>query len=344
VKEPKVRVLVVDDYAPWCQFVTSTLRKHPEFIIVGEASDGLAAVSKAQELQPDLVLLDIGLPKLNGIEAARQIRKLASSSKILFITENNSRVIAEEALRTGASGYILKSDAARELMPAIRAVLQGKQFVSARFAGRNISDASNRHIVDAKQKAMVTPLAQKTGTIQRHEVGFYSDDHQLLDHVSRFIAAALKAGSGAVVVATEAHRDSLVARLLNDGVDIDAAIRQGRYLAVDAAESVASYMANGTPDPDLFMEGFCSLIERAAKAVKGGHPRVAVFGEGVDLLCGQGNLEAALQVESLGNQLTNLYDVDILCGYSSASVQGGMYSPAFQRICAEHSAAYSYFE
>lgn len=344
MKEPKVRVLVVDDYAPWCQFVTSTLRKYPEFIIVGEASDGVAAVSKAQELQPDLVLLDIGLPKLNGIEAARQIRELASNSKILFITENHSRAIAEEALRTGANGYFVKSDAGRELLPAIRAILQGKQFVSARFSGRDNGDASDRHSGSAEQKTVVTPLAQKTGGIRRHEVGLYSDDDHLLEHVSRFIAAALNAGSAAVVVATEAHRESLVARLRTDGVDIDAAIRQGRYVAVDAAETVGSYMANGMPDPVLFMKGFCSLIDRAAKGVKGGHPRVAVFGESVDLLCGQGNLEAALQVERLGNQLTNLYDVDILCGYSTASVQGGMHSPAFQRICAEHSAAYSYFE
>lgn len=134
MKAPRTRVLVVDDYEPWCRFVGSTFQEYPEFLIVGEASDGLAAVEKAKELQPDLILLDIGLPGLNGIEAARRIRELAPTSKILFVSENRSQQIVKEALCTGAGGYLVKSDAGRELMPAIRAVLHGMQFVSASLA------------------------------------------------------------------------------------------------------------------------------------------------------------------------------------------------------------------
>ena len=123
-----IRALVVDDYEPWRRFVRSTLQKFVEVEIIGEASDGLQAVQQAQQLQPDLIVLDIGLPTLNGIEAARQIRTLSPSSKILFLTENRSSDIAEEAIRAGGSGYVVKSDAARELLPAIEAVLHGKQF------------------------------------------------------------------------------------------------------------------------------------------------------------------------------------------------------------------------
>src|SRR5262245_26011411 len=133
--ESTVRVLVVDDYHPWFLFIRSTLQQRPELQVVGEASDGLEAVRKAEELQPDLILLDIGLPLLDGVQAARQIRQLAPQSKILCVSENRSPVIAEGALGTGACGYVIKSDAARELLPAVKAVLEGKRFISARLAG-----------------------------------------------------------------------------------------------------------------------------------------------------------------------------------------------------------------
>ena len=125
-----IRVLVVDDYEPWHGFVSTTLRNEPELEIVGRVSDGLEAVYKAQELQPDLILLDIGLPTLNGIEAARRIREVSPASKILFVSENRSWDIAKEALRSGGNGYVVKSNAASELLPAVEAVLQDKSFVS----------------------------------------------------------------------------------------------------------------------------------------------------------------------------------------------------------------------
>jgi len=120
----------VEDYEPFCQFIATTFQKQPHLKIVKEVSDGPDAVQQAQQLQPDLILLDIGLPTLNGIEAARQIRQLSPLSKILFLSENRSSDIAEEALRVGGLGYVIKSDAAKDLLPAIDAVLQGKRFVS----------------------------------------------------------------------------------------------------------------------------------------------------------------------------------------------------------------------
>lgn len=129
------RVLVVDDYEPWLNFATKTLRGKLELRVIGEASDGLEAVRKAQVLQPDLILLDIGLPTINGIQAARRILQHAPKTKILFVSEQRSPDIVEEALRTGAGGYLVKSDAARELLPAVKVLLEGKRFVSASLAG-----------------------------------------------------------------------------------------------------------------------------------------------------------------------------------------------------------------
>jgi DNA-binding NarL/FixJ family response regulator len=132
---PSIRVLVVEDFEPWLRFISSELQKLSNLQAIGEVSDGEEAVQRAQELQPDLILLDIGLPTINGIEAARRIREVSPASKILFVSETRSPEIAEEALKTGAGGYVLKSDAASELLPAIKAVLQGKRFVSASLAG-----------------------------------------------------------------------------------------------------------------------------------------------------------------------------------------------------------------
>lgn len=137
-----VRIVVVDDYEPWLRFLRLTLLAREELQVVGEFTDGPEAIQKAEELRPDLILLDIGLPTLNGIEAARRIREIAPESKILFVSENRSPDIAEEAMKTGASGYVVKSDAARELLPAIKAVLKGKRFVSASLAGHFVTAAT----------------------------------------------------------------------------------------------------------------------------------------------------------------------------------------------------------
>ena len=119
------RVLVVDDYEPFRRFVCLTLGTRPGLQIVGEASDGLEAVHKAEELRPDLIVLDIGLPSLNGIEAARRIRRLSPESKILFVSQESSADMVQEALSLGA-GYVLKARAGSELLAAVDAVLQGK--------------------------------------------------------------------------------------------------------------------------------------------------------------------------------------------------------------------------
>jgi len=124
-------VLVVEDYEPFRRFICSTLRKRSGLQIVGEVSDGLEAVQKAQELQPGLILLDVGLPTLAGIEAARQIRDVSPESKILFVSQESSADVVQEALRLGALGYVAKTHAGSDLLPAVEAVCQGRRFVSA---------------------------------------------------------------------------------------------------------------------------------------------------------------------------------------------------------------------
>jgi KaiC/GvpD/RAD55 family RecA-like ATPase len=174
---------------------------------------------------------------------------------------------------------------------------------------------------------------------RRHDVGFYSNDAGLLDDLAEFIEAALRAGNAAIVVATESHRDSLLSRLHAHGLNIAAPIEQGRYISVDAAEALSTFMVNDLPDPVRVLTLLGDLIVTAAEAAEGG--RVAVFGECVDLLSEQGKAEAVIRLEQLWNEISKSYDVNILCGYHLSTVEGGMDSHVFQRICAEHTAVCS---
>ena len=126
-----VRVLVVDDYAPWMSFVSAALAAKPEVRVVGQVTDGLTALQKVVELKPDLVVLDIGLPDISGIKVAQEILDLAPKTRILFLSENTCPAVVRAALLTGAQGYVVKSSAARELMPALEALLLDCYFVSA---------------------------------------------------------------------------------------------------------------------------------------------------------------------------------------------------------------------
>jgi len=136
---PAIRVLVVEDFAPFLQVVRSTLAERPDVQVISEVADGLEGVQKAELLKPDLVLLDIGLPTLNGIEAARQMRKLVPASKIIFVSQESSCEVVQEALKLGAWGYVVKTRAAIDLLAAVDAFLEGRQFVSVGLSIQNLN-------------------------------------------------------------------------------------------------------------------------------------------------------------------------------------------------------------
>jgi DNA-binding NarL/FixJ family response regulator len=144
------RILVVEDFEPWRRFISSMVEKEPQLRIICEVSDGLEAVQKAKELKPDLILLDIGLPKLNGIDAARQIRRFTPKSKILFLSQESSAAVVQEALGIG-TGYVVKADAGRELLPAVKAVMLGEQFLSSRLTVHTFEEGVDRLVPEGLQ-------------------------------------------------------------------------------------------------------------------------------------------------------------------------------------------------
>jgi DNA-binding NarL/FixJ family response regulator len=144
---------------------------------LGKLQMDCKAFEQAEALQPDLILLDLGLPKLNGLEAARRIRRLAPGAKLVFVSQESSSEIVRETLRLGAQGYVDKVCAKTDLLPAIDAVLAGKRFVSSSLEFNDSTDSE-------------VPC--------RHEILFCSNDDVLLDALADFIAPALNSGGAAI--------------------------------------------------------------------------------------------------------------------------------------------------
>ena len=296
-----LRILVVEDHPAFRRLICTALQRRAEFQTI-EAADGLEALQKAEALQPDVILLDINLPKLHGFGVAQQIRRLAPHARLLFLSQESSADIVRKALSVGAHGYIQKLSAGTDLLPAIDAVLGGRRFVSSSLAFTEPADA---------------PVPR------RHEILFCSDDAAVVDGFTRFIAAALNAADAAIALVTESHRPRLLQELRTQGVDIDGAIERGTYRSFDA---------DVAPDPVRFLEAINGVREAAAKAGKA-RPRVAFCGERAGRLWAAGRTAEAVQLEQLCGELAQ--DVDILCAYPVPYTEDDQ---ALARICTEHTA------
>ncbi len=312
---PPFRILVVDDFEPFRRFVRLSFLARPEYVIVGEAEDGVEAVAKAKDLQPDLILMDIGLPKLNGLDAAREIRSLVPDARILFVSLDSFSAAAEEALLIYGHGYVQKERADADLLPAIESVLNGRPYAR-----------------------VVTEKKENTSGNSRHEVQFYLDDTAFLDGASRFVANAMNAGNPAIVMATRSHQTGLIQRLKEHGFDIHDAIRKGTYVPIDAIEILSKVMVEGRPDPARFVEILGGAVRPSLHLSRTNPSRVAIFGECVGLLCTAGNTHGAVQIEKAGNEMLGTQSMDILCAYPLSAFQGPTGERDYIDICAEHSA------
>ncbi|HEY3619487.1 MAG TPA: response regulator transcription factor [Candidatus Sulfotelmatobacter sp.] len=128
----------MEDFESFRQLLCTMLRTNPQIQFITEVGDGLQAVEQARELQPDLILTDVGLPGLNGIEAARRIKHLSPRSKLIFVSQESAPDVVREAFRAGASAYLLKTNVGGELLAALDAVLAGQPFVGKSFDGQDL--------------------------------------------------------------------------------------------------------------------------------------------------------------------------------------------------------------
>ena len=171
-----------------------------------------------------------------------------------------------------------------------------------------------------------------------HVVQFYSEDAFLLDELSRFIGTALVSGNTALVIATPSHRDGLAERLIGRGLDLSRAMRWGRYVALDARETLAKFMVNGLPDAGNFHSYLGEVIDAARLTGEGENPGIVAFGEMVAQLWMDHNYEGAIRLEQLWNELAATRSFHLRCAYPIAHFNQEKHAPAFLRICGEHTA------
>jgi DNA-binding NarL/FixJ family response regulator len=318
-------VLVVDDYAAWRERVCLEVQTSARWRIVGEAADGLEAVRQAGALAPDLILLDIGLPSLNGLDAARRIIAANSAARILFLSEHRAWTIVEAACATGARGYLCKSEGGARLLAAMEAVMAGVRFVSAGLDGDMIGNAL---CADAVQQGA-----------SRHVAAFYADEAHILEDFVRFAERSLAAGSVFILLANGSRRDQLHERLLARGVDVDGVTGDGRYLFVDFAHASPQWVSEGRLDEGRFAEATAALFNEVSGTTRGGRPRIALCGEGAPCLGAEGRVTAGVCIERLRSELSKTWAVDSLCAYDADMLGRNDDSrDAFHRICTEHSA------
>lgn len=337
MKASIVRALIVDDNEPFRRFTRSTLAKMQNLQVIGEASDGLEAVHKAQELKPDLIVLDIGLPTLNGIEVTRQIRKSCPECRILIMSQGSSVDVAQEAFNLGALGYVVKSRAGSELSIALDTVCQGRRFVSAGLPGHDWASATDAK-PNSLQKEFASDVSTKAESTHSHVLELYADDEALLRGLTGWVETALNSKGPVFAIVTESHRASLLARLQARGVGVAAAIDQGSFVVMDVDLALSAFMVNGLPDPIRFRNLLGDLVSAASEAASTERPRVVGFGEMAPTLWARGQGEAAIQLEHLTDEFARTQNADIVCGYVSDSFQREQ-AGIYEAICSQHTAA-----
>ena len=143
-----IKILVVDDFAPWHCFVQTVFETEPDLKISAAATNGLEAIHRVKDCQPDLVLMDLCMPSMNGLECVRQIRAVSPCSKVLFVSGHGDPELIRAALEAGASGYVLKTDSVNDLISGVRAVLEGREFVSRSLANwqKNLDGSGSKRV------------------------------------------------------------------------------------------------------------------------------------------------------------------------------------------------------
>ncbi len=338
-----VRVVVLMEFHQFQTFIAPILQQRPNWHVVAVAAEPSDAVRLAGHLHPDLILLDLDLPRMNGINTARQIRTVSPESNIVFLSRESPAMVVRDLFRFGVLGYVKKEYASSELIAAMEAVFQHRRFIGSGEASHELAGSAeshaDRHIKEVLK--MTSPWREKSLSPPSHEIQFYSEDAVLLDRLGGFVEAAIRAGHSAAVCATKSSRDDLVCALQGRGLDVDDLVRRRNYMAFDAAKILSAFSTGESLDRAKFLRVLGGVITSAVEAARANRARVALYQECSSLLWAKGRDETAIQLERLLNELVNRYDMDVLCGYSLTYFHGEEDIYAIQRLCAEHSAVNS---
>jgi CheY-like chemotaxis protein len=309
--ERKPRVLVADDNALILSNVSSLLARN--FDLLAAVTDGRQALDASRRLDPDVVVLDVSMPGLNGFQTARELTRSGSRAKIVMLTMHLSDEHLAAAIDAGANGYVTKPRMLSDLERAIDHVVAGRLFMPSLTSLLSIAPAPG---------------------LGRHAVQFGSNDRAFLDGLSGVLAAALRRGDVAAIVATEATRAGVAERLMATGCDVAHAAERGTYISVDARVAAAQVMEGGRFDASR-LAVIVDDLERSRLAGSASH--LTIVGAIAPQLCRDGHPETALQVEHAWDDLTRGLPFLTVCFYSMDCFRETD-PDVFPRVCAPHSA------
>jgi DNA-binding NarL/FixJ family response regulator len=282
-----VRILLADDHAAVRRGLRSLLESQPQWKVCGEARTGREAVEQARLLKPDLVLLDVTMPELNGLEAARQILDQSPRTHVLLSSMHQSDELTDEARRSGAEGVVLKSDA-RELTAAIQSLFRA---VAIHLAGADVRDT-------------------------RHVAAFFSSDEERYRILGPFIAEGLMRGEKAFHIIDGGHHDAYVHSLESAGIDVDRAAAQGQ---IEIAHWDKMYLEGGHFEQQAMLNHFQQLFTgRAAE----GSPRTRAIGYMEWALVPPPSVGELVEYESRLNEFLPNFDDVVVCAYDLAKFDG----------------------
>ena len=292
----KPKVLLVDDHRGVLDRVSALLAG--DFDVAGVATDGRQALDTARQVSPDLIVLDVNMPGLDGFQTKRALEQAGSRAPVVFLSGLDADEVVIEAIKRGGRGYVVKAHLARDLASAIDQVLSGRLFVPSLTS--------------------MFELANGTG----HGMQLYDDLDSFLDGLAAFFDRALRRGDATCVIATEDVREGLGRRLQALGWDVGGPSRHTRYMVIDAADALKRCMRNGLPDARIVAEVVSELDRYHREVSDRTSPRLILFGNVAGSLLANGDARAALAVESHWNELTRDLPFFTLCGYSTSCFKG----------------------
>lgn len=312
----KPRVLIADDDRKILTWVSDLLRSR--FEVVAEVTDGRAALEAAAKFDPDLVVLDIAMPELNGIQAARELQRLGLRAKIVFLTLYRDDDYVSAAFETGALGFVHKSRLHTNLIPALDHALEGYRFVSP-------------HGFRGQETHVTTWFPRDRGF---HSMQFYHDDRDRLAGGVDFVVAALKEGGMVIYVDSKPHLAALARKLEVFG--LRAAVERGHFIALDVHRDVLpDIMVGGMPDAARMIGLFDDAVRQTSSSGQDGR-RLALAGEIAPVLWAEGLPEAALEVERVADEFAHARSASVFCTYPVESLYETRHHQTMARLCALH--------
>ncbi len=282
-----------------------------DFEVVAAVTDGRQALAASRRLDPDVIVLDVTMPDLNGFQTARELRQVGSRAKVVFLTMHNTDEFVAAALRDGAQGYVLKTRMHSDLTSALDHALAGRLFMPS--------------------LASLFAAADDGG----HAVQFYAHDGVFLDDVAGFMGLALDRGDTVAVVGTDVTRAGVAQRLNAGGWNTAEAAAEGRYLPLDAADALAQVLRDERPDA-ASLAAIVEGLDRSRVAATGSRSRLTIFGEMSVVLIQNGHFEAVGRLERLWSELTSTLPFVTLCAYPVRCINPEERPELFQSVCAEH--------